>query len=368
MHQIEFTIFSRMCRCHPIPNSRATHGMSLGSRKRPIWPPGGSTNVSKSQIADSGQTLSGPVMTRLTASWVLLLAALCWGAGNVANKTVLQHLDPLTVMSLRCVLAALVIGPFAIPDLRQAANRDWIKSAVGLSIPFAAALLLQQWAYGLTSVTNAGFLVNTATVMTPVLAWLLWGHRIGLAVTCAAPLTLVGALLMSGGHMSWAAINGGDLLCLASAAGYAVWMVALGRHAVRYGRPLGTTFVQFAVSAVLVLPVALWIKIPDFATLGQAAPDLFMLGVISTALAFGLMTWAQRYVTAPTAAIIVSAEGVFGALGARLVLGEQTSVIGICGAGLILCAIAIVALYDRVQHTPMQPGPNVAKVPPGTTC
>ena len=307
-------------------------------------------------------------MTRLTASWVLLLAAVCWGAGNVANKTVLQHLDPLTVMSLRCVLAAIVIGPFAVPDLRQAANQEWIKSAIGLAIPFAAALLLQQWAYGLTSVTNAGFLVNTATVMTPVLAWLLWGHRIGIAVTCAAPLTLVGAMLMSGGNMSWAGMNGGDLLCLGAAVGYAVWMVALGRHAVRYGRPLGTTFVQFAVSAVLVLPVALWMKIPDIATLGQAAPELFMLGVISTALAFGLMTWAQRYVTAPTAAIIVSAEGVFGALGARLVLGEQTSVMGICGAGLILGAIAIVAVYDRGQHTPMQPGPNVTKVPPGTTC
>ena len=136
-------------------------------------------------------------MTRLTASCALLLAALCWGAGNVANKTVLQHLDPLTVMSLRCLLAAIVICPFALPDLRpdlrrgpaQAADRDWIKSAVLLSLPFAAALLLQQWAYGLTSVTNAGFLVNTATVMIPVLTWLAYGQRVGLAVAFAAPLT-----------------------------------------------------------------------------------------------------------------------------------------------------------------------------------
>ena len=74
-----------------------------------------------------------------------------------------------------------------------------------------------------------------------------------------------------------------------------------------------------------------------------------MLALISTALAFGLMTWAQRYIAAPTAAIIVSAEGVFGALGARLLLGEQTSALGLFGAALILFAIGMVALGDRGQ-------------------
>ena len=320
----------------------------------------GLSDVNRQHISDQAYGPRYLEMTRLTASCALLLAALCWGAGNVANKTVLQHLDPLTVMSLRCLLAAIVICPFALPDLRpdlrrdmaQAADRDWIKSAVLLSLPFAAALLLQQWAYGLTSVTNAGFLVNTATVMTPVLAWLAFGQRVGAAVTLAAPLTLIGALLMAGGHLSLTRINGGDALCLGSAVGYAVWMVGLGRHAVRHGRPLGTTFVQFAVSAGLVLPVALWTKVPALAALGQAAPDLIMLGVISTALAFGLMTWAQRYVAAPTAAIIVSAEGVFGALGARFLLGEQASVLALCGAALILSAIATVAFAGQPAAEP----------------
>jgi drug/metabolite transporter (DMT)-like permease len=35
-------------------------------------------------------------LPRFIAVLVLLLAALCWGAGNVANKTVLEHLPPLT--------------------------------------------------------------------------------------------------------------------------------------------------------------------------------------------------------------------------------------------------------------------------------
>lgn len=293
-------------------------------------------------------------MTRVMASGVLLAAAFCWGAGNVASKTVLDHLEPLTVVGLRCLLAALVIAPFALRDLRhfrRGTEPGWAKGVLGISALFAVALVLQQLAYKFTSVTNVSFLVNTATVMTPVIAWLALGHRAGLAVACATPLTLLGALLMSGAAYSLASINLGDLLCLASAAVYAGWMVALGHHAVTYRRPLGTTFVQFAISAVLVLPLALWIDAPDLRAIGQAGPELFMLGVFSTALAFGLQTWAQRFVSASTAAVLVSAESLFGALGAYLLLGEQTGFLGLIGAALILTAITFVAMGDRTAPT-----------------
>lgn len=299
------------------------------------------------------------VLTRLTASCVLLLAAFCWGAGNVANKTVLEHLAPLTVVGLRCLVGALVIAPFAWPDLRRMlakgagqAGQGWVKSALTLSVLFATALVLQQLAYRFTSVTNASFLVNTATVLTPILAWLLLGHRVGLAVVCAAPMTLIGAMFMSGfksgGRFSLATMNAGDVLCLASAVAYAGWMVALGQHARSHGRPLGTAFMQFATSAVLVLPVAFWTGAPRFAAIAQAAPELFVLGVVSTALAFGLQTWAQQYVAASTAAVLVSAESLFGAVGAHALLGEQTPVLGLTGAALVLTAITCVALGDRM--------------------
>ena len=82
--------------------------------------------------------------------------------------------------------------------------------------------------------------------------------------------------------------------------------------------------------------------------------------------AMGPGTWAQRYVAAPTAAIVVSAEGVFGALQARLLLGEQTSALGLFGAGLILCAIALAALGDRGQPMPARKGPQAQTAPPGS--
>lgn len=291
-------------------------------------------------------------MPRVTAFLALLAAALCWGAGNVANKTVLDHLGPLTVVGLRCLLATMVMAPFALRELR--ANRDgtWLLSTIRVSLLFAAALILQQFAYVSTSVTNASFLVNTATIMTPAFAWLAFGVRPGPVIVCAAPMTFVGALLMARASFAPNFLNVGDLFCLASAAAYAAWMVALGAHAMTHGRPLATTVMQFATTAILVLPAAVLTEplVPN--ALSKAWPDLLVLGVVSTAVAFGLMTWAQRYVEASMASILTSAESLFGAAGGYLLLNERTPAVGIVGAGLILAAIVMVALDDKPAVVP----------------
>ena len=304
------------------------------------------------------------VVTRKSAWGLLLLAAFCWGVGNVANKTVLIHLQPLSVVGLRCLLAAVVIAPLALADFRKGDAGPWIKSAVRVAVLFAVALVLQQLAYLSTTVTNASFLISTATIMTPILAWAVLNHRPGVTVACAAPLTLIGAFLMAGVSLSRLSFNTGDALCIASALFYAAWMVALGQHAAAYGRPLGSAMVQFVVGAVLVLPFAVVVEAPSLGAVRLALPELILLGVVSTALAFGLQTWAQRFVAASTASILVSAESLFGAAGAYLLLNEQTPLRGLTGAGLILLAIVLVALGDKAlpPHRPVDHGATAPAV------
>lgn len=301
-------------------------------------------------------------MTRFTACAMLLTAALCWGAGNVANKTVLEHISPLTTVGLRCGLGALAIAPFAWRELLPNADPGWGRSAISVAVLFAIALLLQQIAYQTTTVTNASFLVNTATILTPLMGWALLGYRPGRIIACAAPLTLLGAFLMAGAGSSIADYNSGDLLCIASAIAYAAWMLALGQHAVTHGRPLATTMIQFGFASVFMLPLGLWLSAPSADDLHAAFPELLMLGLVSTALAFGLVTWAQRYVAASTAAVLTSAESLFGALGGFLVLGERTSTSATLGAGLILGGILLVAVADH------SPPPRIATKTLSTPC
>ncbi|HEY6631592.1 MAG TPA: DMT family transporter [Rhizobiaceae bacterium] len=281
-----------------------------------------------------------PVLTRLQANMLLLLAAAFWGFGNVAQKTVLQHLDPLSAVGLRCLVGALLVAPFALAFRRTKAVGFWM-SVGRVAALFSLAILLQQHAYIETTVTNASFLVNTATVMTPLAAWLLFGERPALAVVAAAVATLFGVLLIAGELTS---ANPGDLFALASAVFYALWMVELGRHMRAHGDAPTTSAAQFALAALLALPIGIAGTGLSAAALAEAAPKLVGLGFFSTALAFGIQTAAQRFTPASHAAVIVSAESVFGAAGGALFLGERLSASAALGAAIVLGAILLLAL------------------------
>lgn len=287
-------------------------------------------------------------MTRTAATMMLLCAAFLWGMGNVANKTVLAHVGPLTAVSLRCLIAAIVVAPFAMRELRRFPGWAWVKSSVGLSVLFAAALVVQQIAFMSTSVINASFLVNTSVIITPLIAWVFLKERPGPTIIAAAAVTVGGAFLMAGGALSVAALNRGDLACFGSAMFYAGWTVALGHHAVTHQHPCATSLVQFAVSAVLLIPLSFAFEAPTLRGIGNAWRELVVLGLFSTGAAFALQTHAQQFVSSSTAAVLVSAESLFGAAGGYLLLGERTPVYGVFGAALILVGIIIAATGSKM--------------------
>ncbi len=294
-------------------------------------------------------------MTRPSAALMLLVAAFFWGSGNVFNKTVLDHVGPLTAVSLRCLIAALVVMPFAWGEARPRLTRANICSSLLVSVLFCVAMAIQQAAFQTATVTNASFLVNTCSILTPIIAWFALRERPHTRIICGAAITLAGAFLMTGATFSLAAVNQGDVLCLISAIFYAGWMVALGHHLALFRQPFTISLVQFAVSAAALLPVAAVMEHPQVGDLVAAAPQLLVLGLFSTGLAFVLQTWAQQEVSSSTAAIIVSAESLFGATLAYLWLGEQTPALGLAGAALILTGIVIAAVSAAPQAVRQRP-------------
>lgn len=282
-----------------------------------------------------------------TCVWLIMLltAGLFWGTGNVANKTVLDHIGPLTAVGLRCLIAALVVVPLALRETvrsQQPTDPRWIRSALPVCLCFAGAASVQQVAFQMTSVTNASFLVNTCTILTPIFAWIALGHRPAGWILSAVVTTIAGAFLMSDGSSS-APFAAGDALCLLSAAFYAAWMVALGHHATTAGRPYLTCLLQFSVAAAVLIFIACLTERPAPGALRAAWPELAYLGIVATAGAFVLQTIAQKHVPPSSAAVVVSSESVFGAIGAWIVLGERTGSAGLAGAGLILAGILIAA-------------------------
>lgn len=277
-------------------------------------------------------------MSKLQANLLLLLAAAMWGFGNIPQKTVLDHLDPLSAVGMRCLIGGLLVLPLMLREMatRIPAARGFGTSLARVSALFSVSIALQQIGYGGTSVTNASFLIGTATVMTPIAAWLLLGERVTTALGLAAGLTLAGALLLTGGITSF---RHGDMAIALAAVCYALWAVELGRHMQAHARAFTTMAAQFLGAAAVTLPLGLLQGNLSAATALDAWPQLLALGLFATAAPFGIQTIAQRFTPASHTAVIVSAESVFGALGAALFLGERISPTGAFGATMMLGAI-----------------------------
>lgn len=293
-------------------------------------------------------------MSLLKANLLLLLAAALWGFGNVAQKTVLAHLDALSAVGLRCLIGGLLVLPFVLTERRLPAGPAHFSSLVRIGVLFAVSVTLQQLCYLGATVTNASFMISTATVMTPLAAWLLIGERPTASLIFAAGLTVVGAMLLSGGVAS---LSGGDLTAILSAACYALWTVELGRHMQAHGRPFTAAAAQFLLAAAFALPLGVMQGNLSLGAALAAGPELGILGVFSTAVAFGIQIVTQRFTPASHVAVIVSAESVFGALGAAIFLGERNSPLGALGAAIILVAILSVAMSNRTAGTPFGAGP-----------
>lgn len=287
-------------------------------------------------------------MSRMLANCLLLLAAALWGFGNVAQKTVLEHLDPFSAVGSRCLIGGLLVMPLLLMERRRRFGPSYWVSLARVSALFSISIVLQQAAYLTTTVTNASFLVNTCTVMTPLAAWLVIGEKPTIVVAFAASLTLIGILLLSGGLSG--TFNSGDMAALLSAVCYAMWMVELGRHMQSHGGAVSTAIAQFLGCAIVALPLgALY---GNFSPEGAwaAAPELAVLGIFSTAVAFGIQTIAQRFTPASHAAVIVSGESVFGATGAVLFLGESLDVVAALGGTMVLAAIVYLAVAGQSRE------------------
>lgn len=273
---------------------------------------------------------------------LLLLASFIWGFSNVSQQNILQFLGPITTVGLRCLLASIVVLPFAwnakrdFPRIRHSGKL----LAVVTAVTFGLGVCLAQIGIGYTTVINTSFFINTWTVITPICIWFLQRVKPGKFTLLAAGITLVGTFLMAGGSLD--ALTIGDVLCLLAAFVYSIWAICLTEFVRKFDGALLISLFQFVVTGIFCIIFGLLTESFNWQTLPNAIPDLLILGVLSTGFGYVLQAVAQTKVSASVSAVILSMEAIFGALGGVLFLGENFTTISLLGAALIFAGVILV--------------------------
>lgn len=297
-------------------------------------------------------------MSRPVASALLLLCTIFWGFAFVAQKSAMDSMGPLTFAGVRFLIGGLLILPLALGELRRKAiqltGTHWF-FIMAMSTVFFLGSWLQQAGLATTTATNGGFLTGLYVFFVPVLGFLLFRTRPHPIIYLGVPLALIGIYFLNGGGLE--SFNNGDWLIVGSAVFWAMHVILLGQVARATGLPIFVSSISFLFAGVVAGGVALGTEAPTLEAISGGWIEIAYAAVLSTAVGFTLQAIGQQHVPPANAAIILSAESLFAALGGALILGDRLPLVGYAGATLIFAAIVLVEavpalLARRKQHEP----------------
>ena len=275
----------------------------------------------------------------LRADLLLLVTAAIWGFAFVAQRAGMQHLGPFWFNAVRFALGCLLLLPVALRRSGETGPRrrsPFIPGLMAGCVLFAGASL-QQTGLIYTSAANAGFVTGLYVVFVPLLG-LLRGRRTPRGIWFGAAVAAGGMFLLSSSGTT--SMVTGDLLVLAGAVFWAIH-IQMVSSLVHRTAALKLAVMQFAVCSLLSLGAALITEEISKEAIRAAALPLLYGGFVSVGIAYTLQVVAQRKAHPAHAAVIMSLEALFAAIGGWLVLGEKLEPAGIAGCILMFSAMMI---------------------------
>ena len=271
---------------------------------------------------------------------MILLQSLLYGFGDPISKAAYETMPVCSLLAVRYFIAfaflMLIGGRRVVRELRSLRSLAWIAPSACIAVSY----VLSNLALKLTAATSVAFLRSLATVMTPLLALILFRKRYGLAQAAIGLASVLGLyLLCSYGGLSGFGL--GEILSLLGALTMAGALL-LGEKALARIDALTLTTVQAASSTLVAFLSALLLEggvHTSQATSGVWAVIVY-LAIGCTAAGYLLQNQALRRISARTVALIQCACPVLTAVFSYLILRERLSGAGMLGALIILACVA----------------------------
>lgn len=272
----------------------------------------------------------------------LIAVTVIWGGGFVASDMALESLRPFQIMTIRFLLASILMGAAGIRELKGM-NIKEIRAGMLMGAALFTGFAFQIVGLQYTTPSKNAFLTALNVVMVPFIAFVILKKKIGGKSIAGAVMAIVGVGLLS--LEKNLTLGLGDALTLVCAAGFAFQIFFTSEFVKKY-RAVALNFIQMLTAVTLSFVCLLIFKETEFHVSAKGWLSVLYLGVISTALCYLLQTASQRYVDETKAAIILSMESVFGTLFSILILHEQVTIRMICGCVIILAAVIVSNLAD----------------------
>lgn len=302
---------------------------------------------------------------RLAVSAALVAVAVVWGSTFVLVKDAVETFPLYAFLGWRFAVATVAFLVLFPKSLRR-----FVPGTVSVGLLAGAFLcagyVFQTWGLQGTSASRAAFITGLFVVITPVMQAAVLRRMPHAYALAGVGLATAGMWLLTGGVDGW---TSGDTRVFLCAVAYSAHMIVLGGPGRRHDAT-ALTLVQLATTAVVCGAVAAVAERPPLPAGWELWSALLLTGVLASAVAFAVQTYAQRLLSPTRTALILTTEPAFGGLFGWLFAHEALGAAGWAGAGLILGgmlsseALALLrpggAEHARLEASPE--GPPVAEM------
>jgi drug/metabolite transporter (DMT)-like permease len=275
------------------------------------------------------------VLDRFGVPAALVGVAVIWGFTFVLVASAVARYPMFGFLGWRFAVAALTFVVLFPRVLRRLDSANLSKGLAAGAL-LTAGYIFQTWGLAPdvgTTPARAAFITGLYVILVPLMQ-AVWLRRLPRAATLlGAGLALGGLWLLSGAGQSgsWST---GDTLVGICALAYSLHMIVLGSTDERHDTA-ALTFVQLLVAAVVCTGISLITEEPTLPPDAFVWMAIVLCGVLASAVAFVVQTWAQRRIPPARVALILVTEPAFGGLFGWTVAGVWP-IREVMGAALML--------------------------------
>lgn len=254
-------------------------------------------------------------LDRFAVPAALVAVAAVWGGTFVVVADAIALYPMYAFLGWRFALASVAFVLF-FPRALKRLDRPNVVMGIVAGLFLAVGYIFQTWGLdGQTATTpaRAAFITGLYVVFVPLAQAVILRRRPRGSTLIGAAVALVGLWVLSGAGMADGGWVRGDTFIVVCAAAYSAHMLLLGSTDSRHDTG-ALTLVQLLTVTVVTTAISLVSEKAPLPTDSRVLIAIAICGILASAIAFVVQTWAQRRMQPARVALILVLEPAFGGL------------------------------------------------------
>ncbi len=289
----------------------------------------------------------------------ILISALIWGSSFVAQVVGMEHLGPLSFISVRYIIGTLSVFIMAfLIDMRRPSQsvskkenaaikkREWTDSVRGGIVCgtfLFAGSCLQQTGLQYTQAGKAAFITAMYIIIVPVIE-MASGKRFGAKTWITSLSAVAGIYILS--ITDSLSINKGDIMVLAGTLFWALHIISCDKFS--KGRdPIKLSAIQFAASAAIATTGALAFETVTLSAIRASIIPTAYAGIMCTGVAYTFQMIGQKNLSSVETSLLLTTETLFALISAILILGESLTLRESIGCTILFVSVVAAQIPDN---------------------